>query len=242
MLAIVLAGGLGTRLRSVVSEVPKPMADVNGKPFLHYLLSHLQRDGFSRVILAVGYKRKVVQDFFGCSFKNLRIDYSIEPELRGTAVATLKAISEYSVDGPTWIINGDTFIEISYESAELNFQNDGVDIGFTITYPPDSYDRTEAFQKNIKNFDDRLLSQVGRSFNFLNCGSTFILKPDIFFSEMDSNTRGGNFEDCLTEFLNNNHSRTISLNECEFSEFIDIGTPFYYEKFQEKCRGLDFFD
>ena len=241
MLAIVLAGGLGTRLRSVVSGVPKPMADVNGNPFLYYLLTHLQRAGFSRVILAVGYKSEVVQDYFGHNFKNLRIDYSIEPKLQGTAAATLRAIGEYSLDTPTWIINGDTFTNLSYESAELKFKNYGVDIGFTITYPPDSFTRTDAFQKNLENLKDRVLERDSLNFNFFNCGSTFMLAPDIFFLEMNSKTRDGNLEYALTEFLNNKRSRTVSLNNCDFSEFIDIGTPFYYEKFKAECRKGELF-
>ena len=242
MLAIVLAGGLGTRLRSVVSGVPKPMADVNGKPFLYYLLTHLRRAGFSRVILAVGYKSEVVQDFFGHSFKNLRIDYSSEPRMQGTASATLRAIGEYSLDTPTWIINGDTFTNFSYESAELKFKNHGVDIGFTITYPPDSFKRTDAFDENIRNFKGRILETDNLKLNFFNCGSTFMLAPDIFFLEMNSKPRGRNLEYFLTEFLNNNQSRTVSLNNCDFSEFIDIGTPFYYEKFKTECRKGGFFD
>jgi len=242
VIAIVLAGGLGTRLRSVVSEVPKPMADVNGKPFLYYLLTYLQKEGFSRVILAVGYKSEVIHDFFGCRFKNLRIDYSVEPALKGTAVATLTAISDYSLKAPIWVINGDTFTAISYESADSKFRNEEVDVGFTITNPPDTFYRTEAFQRNIKNFKGRVLSPRKYHLDFLNCGSTFLSAPDLFFSEMKSSTLGGNFEDCLTAFINNDRCRNISLTECEFLEFFDIGTPFYYEKFKAECREGFCFD
>ena len=63
--SIVLAGGLGTRLRSAVSDVPKPMAPINGRPFLDLLLFNLSQKGIKRVILSVGYMSQVIQDYFG---------------------------------------------------------------------------------------------------------------------------------------------------------------------------------
>ena len=65
MEAIILAGGFGTRLSHVVSDVPKPMAPVCGRPFLRFILDDLQKKGVETVVLAVGYKREVIQNFFG---------------------------------------------------------------------------------------------------------------------------------------------------------------------------------
>ena len=65
MEAIVLAGGFGTRLKEVVSDVPKPMAPVNGKPFLEYLLKDLNKKGIKHVILAVGYKKEIIKEIKG---------------------------------------------------------------------------------------------------------------------------------------------------------------------------------
>ncbi|RME82194.1 MAG: D-glycero-D-manno-heptose 1-phosphate guanosyltransferase, partial [Planctomycetota bacterium] len=62
--AVILAGGLGTRLRSVVSGIPKPMAQIRNKPFLSYLLDNLDQAGFHKVILAVGYQWEKIRDFF----------------------------------------------------------------------------------------------------------------------------------------------------------------------------------
>ena len=83
---IILAGGLGTRLRSVVSEVPKCMAPVAGKPFLWYLLKYLARYDVSKVVLSVGYLREViykwideVRDDFSFGY-----DYAVEEEPLGT--------------------------------------------------------------------------------------------------------------------------------------------------------------
>lgn len=65
MQAIILAGGLGTRLRSVVSDRPKPMALVEGKPFLEYVLQGLKKSGIDDIIFAVGYKGGMVEEYFG---------------------------------------------------------------------------------------------------------------------------------------------------------------------------------
>ena len=62
--AIVLAGGLGTRLRSVIQDIPKPMAPVNGKPFLHYIFQYLKQEQIREVILSVGYKHETIEYFF----------------------------------------------------------------------------------------------------------------------------------------------------------------------------------
>ena len=64
MQAIILAGGFGTRLQSVVSDVPKPMAPVCNRPFLTYLLDELDLQGFTKVVLAVGYKKEIIMDYF----------------------------------------------------------------------------------------------------------------------------------------------------------------------------------
>jgi len=78
--AIILAGGLGTRLQGVVKEIPKSMALINGRPFLEYQLSYLERWSVERVILSVGYKSEVISNYFKNKYKSLEIDYSYEDE------------------------------------------------------------------------------------------------------------------------------------------------------------------
>ena len=87
MQAIVLAGGFGTRLQSVVSDVPKPMAPINDTPFLEYILKYLQKNKVTKVILSVGYKWEIIQNYFGDKFENMELIYSIENEPLGTGGA-----------------------------------------------------------------------------------------------------------------------------------------------------------
>lgn len=112
--AIVLAGGLGTRLQSVIFDLPKPMAPVNGKPFLEYVLNYLIKQQIEKVILSVGYKHEVIQNYFGERYKNLSVIYSIENDPLGTGGAIKKSCERASEDN-LFILNGDTFFDIDLD-------------------------------------------------------------------------------------------------------------------------------
>lgn len=117
MEVIILAGGLGTRLRSVVADVPKCMAPVAGKPFLWYLLKYLTQYPVNRVILSVGYLRDVIFDWID-SNKNefpFEFDYAIEEEPLGTGGGIKLALSK-AQDPYVIILNGDTFFEVNLDA------------------------------------------------------------------------------------------------------------------------------
>src|SRR5580693_8278643 len=94
MEAIILAGGLGTRLAGRLDGIPKAMAPVAGRPFLEILLLQLRRAGFTRAILSVGYLHEVIQKHFGAQFQGLSIDYAIESQPLGTGGAIRLALTQ----------------------------------------------------------------------------------------------------------------------------------------------------
>jgi D-glycero-alpha-D-manno-heptose 1-phosphate guanylyltransferase len=117
--AIVLAGGLGTRLRGVVSDVPKPMAPVNGRPFLAWLLEYWAGQGISHFILATGYKAEVIEDCFGPRFAGATLSYSRESTPIGTGGALLLAASRIDGDrSPFVVLNGDTYFPLDLEALD----------------------------------------------------------------------------------------------------------------------------
>lgn len=112
--AIILAGGFGTRLQSVVSDVPKPMAPVAGRPFLTYLLDRLQKQGYTHVVLATGYLHEKVEEFFGHEYRGISIDYARELSPLGTGGAMVNAL-QYCHEDAVTVINGDTLFDIDHE-------------------------------------------------------------------------------------------------------------------------------
>lgn len=122
MEVVVLAGGLGTRLRSVVSEVPKCMAPVAGRPFLWYLLKYLTRFNVSRVVLSVGYLREVIFKWIEDNKKDFQfeIDYAVEEEPLGTGGGIKLALSKIHAKSAV-ILNGDTFFDVDLNELEKRF-------------------------------------------------------------------------------------------------------------------------
>jgi NDP-sugar pyrophosphorylase family protein len=111
MQAIVLAGGFGTRLRARVSDVPKPMAPVAGRPFLEYLLDRLVAAGCTRLVLATGYLHEVIERHFGAAYRGMAVGYSLETKPLGTGGAVLKALQGLP-DEPALVMNGDTWLNL----------------------------------------------------------------------------------------------------------------------------------
>lgn len=109
--AIILAGGLGTRLRSAVPELPKCMAPVGGRPFIAYVTDFFRRAGIEHFIFALGYKSHYFEEFFAASFPDEGYSISLEDEPLGTGGAIRRACS-LSKTGTALILNGDTFFGI----------------------------------------------------------------------------------------------------------------------------------
>lgn len=109
---IILAGGFGTRLRSVVNDVPKSMALVNGRPFLEYILDHLEFYSVKKVILATGYKHELIEAHFGKKYKYLKLEYSVETEPLGTGGAIKKALTLCETR-KVLVLNGDSLFKVN---------------------------------------------------------------------------------------------------------------------------------
>lgn len=113
--AAILAGGLGMRLRSMVADRPKVLAEIRGRPFLAYLLDHLAAAGFRHVVLCTGYLGERVRAAFGDSYGDLRLVYSLETAPLGTAGALRLALPLLQSD-PILVMNGDSFCDAKLDS------------------------------------------------------------------------------------------------------------------------------
>jgi D-glycero-alpha-D-manno-heptose 1-phosphate guanylyltransferase len=121
MEAVVLAGGFGTRLRSVVPDLPKPMAPVAGRPFLEILLTWMARSGFRRVVLSLGYKADMIVGHFGSSYAGMELVYEIETTPLGTGGAIRQA-SRHCTGTHYFVLNGDSYLDLDVLQVEAWWQ------------------------------------------------------------------------------------------------------------------------
>ncbi len=176
MQAIVLAGGLGTRLRTVVPDLPKPMAPIRGKPFLSILLDDLVTAGFSNVILAVGYRHEAIRDYFGDRYKSLRLDYSVESEPLGTGGAIWLALAQTTAPH-VFVVNGDTYLELDYQSMLAFHHEANATLTVAVCSVPDAgrYGALDIERNRIRGF-----SEKGRSGPGIINGGVYLLSRDLF--------------------------------------------------------------
>lgn len=152
MQAVILAGGLGTRLGGLTAGLPKPMVDVEGKPFLEYELELLRSHGIRDIVLCIGHKAGVIESYFGDGSRfDMNIAYSIEgDELMGTAGAVKQA--EALVQDVFFLTYADSYMRMDYTAAYDAFVASGR-LGMMVVMPND--DGVE--QSNILVRDGRVV-------------------------------------------------------------------------------------
>lgn len=116
--AFVLVGGKGTRLRSAVSDRPKPMAEVNGRPFLEHLLDYWISQGVEEFILCVGYMADFIIAHFQDAYRGAKLKYSFDDGDLGTGGALSKAMASFPQQASFLIVNGDTFFAARISELE----------------------------------------------------------------------------------------------------------------------------
>jgi len=225
-----LAGGAGTRLRSLVKDVPKPMADINGKPFICYLLDYLAAYDVKKILLSVGYKYEAIKDYFGVQYKNMNIKYVIEDKPLGTGGALKKALM--AAEGEEFmVLNGDTFFNIDLRKMiDFHHAEDSI---LTIAVKPmhdfDRYGAVNIKDSRVVGFEEKTFKRCG----YIN-GGVYAMKKTIsgFF---DPDKDAFSFEvDFLHKKINN--IRPFAFISDDY--FIDIGMPDDYKKAQEELGPI----
>lgn len=130
--AVILAGGLGTRLRNTVPDVPKPMASVAGRPFLEYQLDYWIGKGIGRFVLSVGYRHEAIIDHFGNRYKGTEILYVVERMPLGTGGGLLLAVKELCLTSPFLLLNGDTYFEADWTLMRKFSEDNDADWCFSL--------------------------------------------------------------------------------------------------------------
>lgn len=230
MEAIILAGGLGTRLRSVVKDLPKPMADICGRPFLSYLMDHLSAAGVDRALLSVGYRHEAVMGYFGHRYKDMPVEYVIEEKPLGTGGAIREALKSAG-EGDFLVLNGDTFFNLSIEGlfrAHLEKRP-----ALTLSLKPmrdfDRYGSVVVEDGMVKGFMEKAFVSSG----YINAG-VYAVNSSIS-RYLQNYGESFSFE---ADFL---QKKADGLKVAAFASdayFIDIGIPEDYAKAQRELKTI----
>lgn len=221
--AIVLAGGLGTRLRSEIGEIPKCLAPVNGKPFLTYLLSYLKKNGITNVLLSVGYKHEMIVEAIGDSFEGMKITYAIEKEPLGTGGGIKLALEKTAAD-VLFVLNGDTFFDIDLaEFAKFHFEKKSTcTVALTRLQKVDRYGMVEL------NDEDKIVEFKEKQYRdetIINAGIYCINKGVLIHYPVNTPF---SFE---KNYLEKNPTAKNIFGKIFDAYFMDIGVPEDYQKF-----------
>ena len=229
MEAIVLAGGLGTRLRGILQGVPKPMAPVAGRPFLEIQLNQLARAGCARVILSVGHLHEVIESHFGAKWRGMSLDYAIENEPLGTGGAIRAALMEGTEDN-ILVLNGDTFLAADYAEMMSFHAAEGARMTMAVAYQRDvaRYGGVMIKEDRVAGFEEKGRSGPG----WINAGA-YVVRRDL---EWPPNLPGKfSFE---TDFLAPDIARLRPAAYKVDGLFIDIGVPEDLARAQTELAGL----
>jgi D-glycero-alpha-D-manno-heptose 1-phosphate guanylyltransferase len=227
--AIILAGGLGTRLRSVVSDMPKCMAPVAGEPFLHYVISSLQKNGIENFIFSVGYMHEAIEIYLLHNYAELKYSISLEEEPLGTGGAIKLACSK-ALGKDIIVANGDTIFKINFDSLGQFHKEKNAACTLSLK-PMVNFGRYGVVELNedysIKSFKEKQWYQSG-----LINGGVYALNVEKFLKE--NLPEKFSFESDYLEknILPANQSpKLYGIIQDEY--FIDIGIPEDYERAQK---------
>lgn len=224
--AIILAGGLGTRLRSAVPDLPKCMAPVAGKPFLHYVIAYLQQQGVSKLIFSLGYMHETVQAYLAESLQESQYTTVVEDQPLGTGGAIRLALEKCTA-GTTIIVNGDTLFKADLSAMTAFHDMCGAHCTLALKlmtnfsrYGAVEIDRTY----RVLNFKEKAEYLSG----FINGGVYALNRRQFLEEELPSSF---SFEtDYLSKYL---QTRRI-YGYLQDRYFIDIGIPEDFERAQQE--------
>ncbi|MBO9618811.1 MAG: HAD-IIIA family hydrolase [Niabella sp.] len=229
---IVLAGGLGTRLREAVPDLPKCMAPVAGRPFLYYVINHLRSKGVQRFIFSLGYKHEYIESWLEKEFAALQYECCIESEPLGTGGAIRLALEKATGEN-VFVVNGDSFFSLDIQ--EMLSVHQKLDATCTLALKPmEQFDRYGVVTINeaqlVQSFKEKQFYETG----LINAGVYLINKAKFFQKEFPLKF---SFEKAfLEQYVHEGRFAGVPMK----GYFIDIGIPEDYERAQADFASSPF--
>jgi D-glycero-alpha-D-manno-heptose 1-phosphate guanylyltransferase len=221
---IILAGGLGTRLRDAVPDKPKCLAEINGIPFLHYILMQLKPFHFCKIVFSVGYQKEMVMDWVTANRKTygFAIDFAEETEPLGTGGAIKNAL-QYTDSEDVVVMNGDTFFDVDVDALYASQQLKEADVTMALK-PMQNFERYGTVQQKTDGQITGFAEKQACADGLIN-GGIYVLYKKSF--EMLALGDKFSFEnDYLQKHLSTHNIYGVASDKY----FIDIGIPSDYEK------------
>ena len=221
--AVILAGGLGTRLQSVLRNVPKPLAPVAGRPFLAWLLDRLSGQHIQRVVLATGHLGEQIRAALGTQWAGMTLVYSRETEPLGTGGAIALAAQQVRGDA-FFVLNGDTGLDMGYSDFDRAVASTGARLGVALAQVPDAarYGAVRLDGDRVSGFAEKSSAGAG----LINAG-IYRLQRSLLADY--SCTGSFSFEH---QVLVPAVQRELVIGYTRTAAFIDIGVPDDYHRAQ----------
>ena len=220
--AIILAGGLGTRLRSAVPDLPKCMAPVAGKPFLHHVIGFFQHQGIQKFILSLGYKHEAIEQYIRDHFDRKNFIFSVEDEPLGTGGA-IRLASMKTGDKSVLVLNGDTLFKIALDKLSSFHAMCGADCTLSLK-PMKQFDRYGVVKLrtdySVESFHEKRFYEDG-----LINGGVYAINVERFLQE-ELPEKFSFEKDYLEVFFNKRRMYGV----IQEGYFIDIGIPEDYKR------------
>lgn len=227
---IILAGGLGTRLRDAVPDLPKCMAPVAGRPFLSYVIDHLLKEGIHSFIFSLGYKHEVVADYLQKNYSQLHAKFAVEDSPLGTG-GGIRLACEQSTEKNVLVVNGDTLFKVALSTLAYFHALCKADCTLALK-PMKEFDRYGVVELNedysIKSFREKQFYAEGN----IN-GGVYALQVQKLLDE-DLPVKFS-FE---KDYLEKRYMQRRMYGIVQDVYFIDIGIPGDYERAQEEFRNF----
>ena len=219
--AIILAGGLGTRLRSAVPNLPKPMAPIGGRPFLEHQFDYWIAQGISQFVVSVGYRYQAIVDHFGERYKGAKLEYVIEQIPLGTGGGFLLAAKKVGCTEPFLLLNGDTYFAVDLRVLTQFAQANDADWCFCL-FRTDTAGRYMGLDISSRGQITALKSHTDHGEHLAN-GGVYWVNPRALRGENFFSGDKASLEDDVLPMAMASGQRLFGM---EFpGAFIDIGVP-----------------
>ena len=232
--AIILAGGLGTRLKSVVSDVPKPMAPINNEPFLNYVFDYLKHYQIKHVVLSTGYLAYKISEYYKEEYKGIKISYTKEESPLGTGGGIRLAMIKCTTTD-VLVLNGDSFFDVDIAAHYNNHISKNADCTLALR-KVDNAARYGTLVLGDSNAVETFKEKDNLEKEGLINGGVYILNREVYLNKTEEKASFSIEKDFYEQ-------RITELNMFGFEYegyFLDIGIPEDYKQAQIDFKNFKY--